>query len=86
MPRANSFEAAAQEVVEGNAEQSVDGERIEEQRAELAIPEPGPAVPVSLDGSDVDECRFRPYPLDVLGGAVLRDQPILERRFDEIEV
>jgi hypothetical protein len=52
MPRANSFEAAAQEVVEGNAEQSVDGERIEEQRAELAIPEPGPAV--SMDPTSMN--------------------------------
>ena len=69
----------------GDVAEAAQHQRIEELHAELPVAEPRLALPQALERPDVDEDGGGAPPLDVVGGAVLEDQPLVEGRVDQLE-
>ena len=86
LARLDPFEAPAQQGLWRDTAVGLQHQRIEEERAELAVAGPGFALAQPLEGADVHEHGLRAAPLDVVRRAVLEHEPLGQRLVEQREL
>jgi hypothetical protein len=86
LARLDPLEAPAQPGLRRDPAVGLQHERIEEERAELAVARPRLALAQPLERADVDEDRLAATPLNVVGRPVLEHEPLGQRLVEQVQL
>jgi hypothetical protein len=84
--RRDPIDRAAQPGLEGHVLERLEQQRIEVEHAELAVADPGLALPQALERADVHEHRPGALELHVVGRGVLQHEVVAERFEQQVEL